>query len=99
MQTAPACNIHPSVSLLEKTPILLETMLRDLPAELLQRKPAPPSAGCRSGKHSELGVITVSQMLNAWASRDLDHLRQIAEPSAPMPSTRTLARSRNSLLK
>jgi hypothetical protein len=154
MQTALATDIQPAVSLLEKTPVALETLLRDLPAELLQWKPgpdrwsvsevlahladleqvyservrrmiaenspalerydqvgasaageysrgsalehlarfAPPrraivaflksvpaSAGARTAKHSELGVITLSQMLNEWASHDLGHLRQIAE--------------------
>ena len=35
-----AGSIQPAVSLLEKTPILLETMLRDVPDDLLQWKPA-----------------------------------------------------------
>lgn len=33
--------IQPALLLLEKTPILLETMLRDLPEDLLRWKPAP----------------------------------------------------------
>ncbi len=40
MQPAVARSIQPAVSLLEKTPILLETLLRDLPEELLLWKPA-----------------------------------------------------------
>lgn len=39
----------------------------------------PASAGARTGVHSELGTITLSHMLNEWASHDLGHLRQIAE--------------------
>jgi len=41
VQTAPANDIQPAASLLEKTPVLLETMLRDLPPSLLQWKPGP----------------------------------------------------------
>lgn len=39
----------------------------------------PPSAGERTGRHSELGRVTLSEMLHEWASHDLGHLRQIAE--------------------
>ena len=39
----------------------------------------PASAGARSGVHSELGTITLAQMLNEWAGHDLGHLRQIEE--------------------
>lgn len=149
-----AGSIQPALSLLEKTPILLETMLRDLPDELLHWKPAPdrwsiaevlghlgdiemvyadrtrrmvteegPSlqkydaaatvvagdyvrgpardnlafflkmrratvvllrsipadSGEREARHSELGKITLHQMLSEWASHDLGHIRQIAE--------------------
>ena len=154
--SAPASTIdmQPAISLLEKTPILLETLLRDLHGELLHWKPAadrwsisevlahlaalesvyadralrvvaedspmlmkydlagacargdyargsagenlalftrtrlstlamltglPGSAGERIGVHSELGAITLTQMLNEWAHHDLGHLRQIAE--------------------
>ena len=147
-------SIQPALSLLEKTPILLETMLRDLPDELLEWKPAkdrwsiaevlghladiemvyadrtrrivtedaprlqkydpagtvvfgdyvrgtatenlaffvksrratvillrsiPADSGERGATHSELGHITLHQMLSEWASHDLGHLRQIAE--------------------
>src|SRR5258708_24236181 len=40
MQPAPASSIQPAISLLEKTPVLFETMLRDLSGELLHWKPA-----------------------------------------------------------
>jgi len=154
MQPASARDMQPAISLLEKTPRLLETMLCDLPGELLHWKPAPErwsisevlahlsaleqvyaervlrmvaedspaiakydqagavsrgaysrgsagenlalftrtrrstlaclmglpaSAGARTGVHSELGSITLSEMLNEWANHDLGHLRQIAE--------------------
>jgi hypothetical protein len=154
--TEPASNssIQPALTLLEKTPILLETLLRDLPDELMQWKPAPErwsigevlghladiefvyadrtrrmvtedaprlqkydptstvvigdyargtatenlayfmktrrstvillrsipaDSGERAALHSELGEITLHQMLSEWASHDLGHLRQIAE--------------------
>jgi hypothetical protein len=153
VQTALVTDIQPAIALLEKTPFLFETLLRDLPADLLQWKPAadrwcvsevlahladieqvyservhrfvaedspalqkydpatsaggdysrgsavehlarftarrraivaflktvPASAGAHTAKHSELGTITLSQMLNEWASHDLGHLRQVAE--------------------
>ena len=154
MQPAVARSIQPAVSLLEKTPVLFETLLRDLPEELLDWKPAPerwsiaevlghlldieqvyadrtrrivtedtpalrkydPAAATASGDytsgsasenlalftkrrrasvillksipasssertatHSELGTITLNEMLNEWACHDLGHLRQIAE--------------------
>lgn len=154
MQASSAADMRPAVALLEKTPVLYETMLGDLPGELLQwkagpdrwsisevlahladienvyaervrrmlaedspalqkyqqpgpedarsysrgvatehltryaaarravvavLKSAPASAGTRTAKHSELGLITLSQMLNEWASHDLGHVRQIVE--------------------
>jgi DinB family protein len=154
MQPASSIAMQPAISLLEKTPQLLETLLVDLPGELLHWKPAPDrwcisevlahlaalelvyaeralrmvaedspplvkydlpgasargdycrgsagenlalftrtrrstlamltglpaSAGARTGVHSELGTITLAQMLNEWANHDLGHLRQIAE--------------------
>lgn len=154
MQPASASDMQHAISLLEKTPRLLETLLGDLPGELLHWKPAPDrwsisevlahlaaleqvyaeralrmvteespalakydlasasargeysrgsagenlarftitrrstlalltglpaSAGARTGVHSELGAVTLAQMLNEWANHDLGHLRQIAE--------------------
>jgi len=154
MQPASASDMQPAISLLEKTPRLLDTLLGDLPGELLQWKPAPDrwsisevlahlaaleqvyveravrmvaedspalakydqagaaergdysrgsagenlahftqtrrstlallaglpgSAGARTGIHSELGSITLTQMLHEWANHDLGHLRQMAE--------------------
>ncbi|HET8924190.1 MAG TPA: DinB family protein [Candidatus Acidoferrum sp.] len=154
MQPASASEMQPAIALLEKTPRLLETLLCDLPGELLHWKPAPDrwsisevlahlaaleqvyaeralrmvtedspallkydlagatasgeysrgsagenlalfmrtrhsslalltglpaSAGMRTGVHSELGIVTLSHMLNEWANHDLGHIRQIAE--------------------
>ena len=41
IEPADSRSIQPALLLLEKTPILLETMLRDLPETLLRWKPAP----------------------------------------------------------
>jgi hypothetical protein len=154
VQAARASDILPAVALLEKTPILLETLLGDVHADLSHWRPeadrwsiseilahladlervyferarrilseetpelqaydqmassaagdysggsaaehlasftarrrehlaflknAGVSVGERTGKHPELGTITLSQMLNELASHDLGHLRQIAE--------------------
>jgi hypothetical protein len=147
-------SMQPALLLLEKTPILIETMLRDLPEDLLRWKPVPErwsiaevlghladiemvyadrtrrmvteespalekydaagtvvtgdyvrgsagenlaffvktrrstvillrsiplDSGEREATHSELGNITLHEMLSEWASHDLGHLRQIAE--------------------
>jgi len=154
VSTDSAASIQAPLLLLEKTPILVETMLRDLPGDVLQWKPAadrwsisevlahlvhaelvfcgrvrrfvaeespalevfeqpdpagpkaysrgaagehlaefagarraavallrslPGFAGARTAQHSAIGHITLSQMMNEWASHDLGHLRQIAE--------------------
>lgn len=39
----------------------------------------PPGAAGRAGRHSELGLVTLSEMLHEMACHDLGHLRQIAE--------------------
>lgn len=39
----------------------------------------PDGAGERSGRHEELGVITVAQLLNESAFHDLGHIRQVME--------------------
>jgi hypothetical protein len=38
-----------------------------------------PEVATRTAQHSKLGLITLEQMLNEWASHDLGHIRQIAE--------------------
>ncbi len=39
----------------------------------------PVQAADRTGRHPELGTLTVGQLLNEWAFHDLGHIRQIAE--------------------
>ena len=39
----------------------------------------PDGAGRRSGRHEELGTITVAQLLNESAFHDLGHIRQVLE--------------------
>jgi DinB superfamily len=39
----------------------------------------PAGAASRSGNHSKIGKVTVSQLMNEWAFHDLGHIRQIAE--------------------
>ena len=50
---------------------------RETNVELLRGLPA--EAGSRKARHSEVGEITLSQMLHEWALHDLGHIRQIAE--------------------
>lgn len=45
--------------------------------ELLQG--LPDGAGQRSGRHEELGTVSVAQLLNEFAFHDLGHLRQVME--------------------
>lgn len=149
MQPLSAAPMQAPISMLEKTPALLEVLLRDVPLEVLEWKPAaerwsigevlnhivmieklyeqrarrivledapelpkfvpaegsvqkkprqcleefvplrrafvfylhaiPSSAAGRTGRHAELGYISLSQMLHELANHDLGHLRQIAE--------------------
>jgi hypothetical protein len=39
----------------------------------------PDGAGERFGRHAELGIITVAQLLNEFAFHDLGHIRQVME--------------------
>ena len=48
-------------------------------ATVILLRSIPSDAGEREATHSELGEITLHQMLSEWASHDLGHLRQIAE--------------------
>jgi hypothetical protein len=149
MQPLSAAPMQAPISMLEKTPALLEVLLRDVPEEVLEWKPAaerwsigevlghmvmieklyeqrarrivledapelpkfvppegpfpkkarqcleefvplrrafvfylhsiPSSSAGRTGKHAELGSVSLSQMLHELANHDLGHLRQIAE--------------------
>ena len=50
---------------------------RELNLEYLRGLTA--SAANRIGTHPELGVITISHLLNEWAFHDIGHIKQIAE--------------------
>jgi len=50
---------------------------RDLSLSWLRYLPA--AAGARTAVHSELGPITLNQLMNEWAFHDLGHIRQISE--------------------
>ncbi len=75
MQPAAAAEIQPAISLLAKTPQLLQTLLGDLPAELLHWKPKPER-------------WSISEVLAHLA--DLEHVyaervqRMVAEDSPPI---------------
>jgi hypothetical protein len=60
-------------------PALLDTFralraanLRDLDALALQ-----PADLERTGRHPELGIVTLGQLLATWVAHDLDHLLQV----------------------
>ncbi len=50
---------------------------RDRTVSLLRY--VPPESVNRAAQHSELGRITLENLLNEWAWHDLGHIRQIAE--------------------
>jgi hypothetical protein len=39
----------------------------------------PATMVSRTGRHAEVGPITIGQLMNEWAFHDLGHIRQIAE--------------------
>jgi hypothetical protein len=39
----------------------------------------PGTLGARTGRHAEIGAVTVAQVLSEWAFHDLGHIRQISE--------------------
>ncbi|HTQ54013.1 MAG TPA: DinB family protein [Bryobacteraceae bacterium] len=39
----------------------------------------PDGAGERTGRHEELGILTIAQLLNEFAFHDLGHIRQAIE--------------------
>lgn len=67
-------SIQPALSLLEKTPFLLETMLRDLPEVLMRWKPKPE----RWSIAEVLGHLSDIEMVYA------DRTRRIVTEEAPM---------------
>lgn len=62
-----AGSLQPALALLEKTPFLLETLLRDLPEDLLHWKPGPE----RWSVAEVLGHLTDIEMLYADRTRQM----------------------------
>ncbi len=80
MQPAPASSIQPAVSLLEKTPVLFETMLRDLSGELLHWKPA-------ADRWSISEVLAhLSHLEHVYAERAL-RMRGLSVDAADVPAS------------
>lgn len=52
---------------------------RERKVTLAWLKEMPPEAGARTGRHQELGEISIAELLNEFAFHDLGHMRQIAE--------------------
>jgi DinB family protein len=75
MQPASAIDIQPAISLLGKTPQLLETLLGDLPGELLHWKPKPDRWSI-----SEV-LAHLAALEQVYAERVL---RMVAEDSPPL---------------
>ena len=50
---------------------------RKITLELLKK--LPPEAAARTGRHQELGEISVAELLDEFAFHDLGHIRQAAE--------------------
>jgi len=76
MQPVPVVPIQAPISLLEKTPGLLELLLRDLPQDLLQWKPAPD----RWSIAEVLGHMAVIEQLYEQRAR-----RIVVEESPSLP--------------
>jgi DinB family protein len=75
MQPASATDIQPAISLLKKTPQLLETLLGDLPGELLHWKPKP----------DRWSISEVLAHLSALEQVCADRIRRMmAEDSPPL---------------
>jgi len=64
-------------SLLEEFEMLREQSLRDLSELCLTDADLD-----RRGRHPELGVVTLRQLLATWVAHDLDHVAQIARTLA-----------------
>jgi hypothetical protein len=60
-------------------PELLSRFERERSESLRFLRQLPPGCEDRSGKHAELGPITIGVLLHEWPFHDLGHIRQIAE--------------------
>lgn len=74
MQPVSAAEIQPAISLLGKTPQLLETLLGALPEELLQGKPNP----------DRCSISEVLAHLSALEAAYADRVRQMMAEDSPM---------------
>jgi len=52
-------------------------LLRAANLEELDRMNLTPELLAKRGKHPELGIVTLSQLLSTWAVHDLNHIAQI----------------------
>jgi DinB superfamily len=63
--------------LLDEFTLVRSESLRELRSLNLQ-----PADFARTGRHPGLGVVTLSQLLSAWAAHDLTHLHQVTRVMA-----------------
>jgi uncharacterized damage-inducible protein DinB len=56
--------------------------LRENNLEELEKMSLTPELLAKRGKHPELGVVTLSQLLATWAVHDLNHIGQIVRVMA-----------------
>jgi hypothetical protein len=68
---------RPLSSLLDEFATLRQTNLRELAALDITNADLK-----RRGRHPELGVVTLGQLLSTWVAHDLDHLVQISRVMA-----------------
>ena len=79
---------------------ILAYFIRTRRSTVILLRSIPADSGERDAIHSELGAITLHEMLSEWASHDLGHLRQIAELyRARAVFTPTPDRLRNTLIR
>jgi hypothetical protein len=57
----------------------LKTFCHERDRSLSLLRYLPEAALGRAGQHSDLGRITISDLLNEWAFHDLGHIKQISE--------------------
>ena len=57
----------------------LDAFVRERKETLAGLKKLPPEASQRTGRHQELGEISVAELLYEFAFHDLGHIRQVAE--------------------
>lgn len=60
-------------------PAEMERFLAERARTLIFLDALPAGAASRTGRHEELGSITLAQLLSEFAFHDLGHIRQVAE--------------------